>query len=252
MAAPVDRSTGGNLVARRRSEVKPRWCPAVLGAARPRLISSSILRKAPRLSFSRFSGFLCETRTPGKAAAGTARRRMGDGRGFRHVMKCHVPPRFVAAGLSPFTAGRVGQTILYTMFFAPALPSEAAPPARTAQTAARRKRILFIYCSYASVKRILRRRRSGSGLGISPAKGQGPRRRPMFRLFRVSQRNPLQRGKCRSESGGDGGDPECCQNRFSAVRGWRRANPTRRAKSAPTSPSEEGEEQRHRIGTGLA
>ena len=115
-------------------------------------------------------------------------------------MKCHVPPRFAAAGLSPFTAAGSDRPFYIPCFFAPALPSEAAPPARTAQTAARRKRILFIYCSYASVKRILRRRRSGSGLGISPAKGQGPRRRPMFRLFRVSQRNPLQRGKCRSEA----------------------------------------------------
>ena len=106
------------------------------------------------------------------------------------------------------------------------------------------------FCSYNVLIRVSsvfwRRRRSGSGLGISPAKGQGPRRRPLFRLFRVSQRNPLQQGKCRSESGGDGGDPECCQNRLAAVRGWRRANPTRRAKSAPTSPSDEGEEQRRR------
>ena len=43
---------------------------------------------ARRLSFPA-SGFLRKTRTPGKAAAGTARRRMGGGRGIRHVMKCH-------------------------------------------------------------------------------------------------------------------------------------------------------------------
>ena len=59
------------------------------------------------------------------------------------------------------------------------------------------------FCSYNVLIRVSsvfwRRRRSGSGLGISPAKGQGPRRRPLFRLFRISQRNPLQRGKCRSE-----------------------------------------------------
>ena len=168
-------------------------------------------------------------------------------------MKCHVPSRFVAAGLSPFTAGGLGQTILYTMFFLhpPFRPKPHRRPGQRKPPPAE-----DAFCSYNVLIRVSsvfwRRRRSGSGLGISPAKGQAPHRRPLFRLFRVSQRNPLQQGKCRSESGGDGGDPECCQNRLSAVRGWRRANPTRRAKSAPTSPSEEGEEQRRRIGTGLA
>ena len=51
-------------------------------AVPPRLISLSLLWKAPRLSFPRFRGFLCETRTPGKAAAGTARRRERPGGGL--------------------------------------------------------------------------------------------------------------------------------------------------------------------------
>ena len=77
----------------------------------------------------------------GPAADG---RRMGDGWGFRNVMKCHVPSRFVAAGLSPFTAGRLGQTILYTMFFftRPSVRSRTAGP--DSANRARRRRILFI------------------------------------------------------------------------------------------------------------
>ena len=69
--------------------------------------------------------------------------------GFAHVMKCHDSLRWLLPSLCG-AAARAKQTSLYTMFFCTfALPSEAASPAGTAQTAARRRsdfvHIMFLY-----------------------------------------------------------------------------------------------------------
>ena len=62
---------------------------------------------------------------------------------------------------------------------------------------------------------------------------------------------PLQRGKWpRIYPGSMGAFPVDVGTALPAVRGWRRANPTRRAGRAPTSPSEEGEEEHCRIAAG--
>ena len=162
-------------------------------SARRTPISSTALRTgnlASRDRFPLFRGFLCETRTPGKAAAGTAPRRPR----FRHVMECHDSSRWPLASLC--CAGfRNRQTILLKMFFCtPAFLPEAASPARAG---ANRRPPKKQFCSYNVPVRassaFFAPSPFGFRLGDSSAKGEGPRRRPFFRFVRLSQRNPASR-----------------------------------------------------------
>ena len=116
--------------------------------------------------------------------------------------------------------------------FRPKPHRRPGPPRTAGQHHPPKRQICSFNVPSADVKRFLRRLRPGSGPGIPPAKGQGPRRRPFFRLFRVSQRNPLQRRKCRREAQAmgvwrpiDGKRPVATRGAARRVR--RRANPTR-------------------------
>ena len=164
--------------------IRPPLREGVRGGASARRtpISSNALRTgnlASRDRFPLFRGFLCETRTPGKEAAGTAPRRPW----FRHVMKCHDSSRWPLASLC--CAGfRNRQTILSNTFFCtPAFLPEAASPARAG---ANRRPPKKRFCSYnvpiRAPSTFLRRLRSGFGLGIPLRKGKGRAAAPFFAL----------------------------------------------------------------------
>ena len=151
-------------------------------SARRTPISSTALRTgnlASRDRFPLFRGFLCETRTPGKAAAGTAPRRPR----FRHVMECHDSSRWPLASLC--CAGfRNRQTILLNMFFCtPAFLPEAASPARAG---ANRRPPKKQFCSYNVPVRassaFFAPSPFGFRLGIPLRKGKGRAAAPFFAL----------------------------------------------------------------------
>ena len=101
--------------------------------------------------------------------------------GFAHVMKCHVSSRWPLPSLC-CAAAQAKQTSLYIMFFCTsALPSEAASPAGTAQSAARRKsdfvRIMFL-CRCQALFSVATRLECSirGGAGYSPRQTELPPR----------------------------------------------------------------------------